>query len=137
MLIFLRDDLDTKGASPKHHNFFLQIPKSKTKLFGKFSKIEPKIRKISQLQSAPEIALVDEFHRNQSQMKGLGLNFQKKIEKIFFDNYCMFYSCLNTLKIRIFGKVGKLQIWYDFISLRLFQKLIFSKFFFLKFQSET
>ena len=49
---------------------------------GTFSKIEPKIRKISQLQSAAEIALVDEFHRNLRQMKGLGLVFQKK--KILF-----------------------------------------------------
>ena len=121
---------------PKINDFWkisLQMPTPKVVIFGTFSKIESKIRKISKFQNNTEIALVDEFHRNQSQMKGLGVDFQKKIEKIFFDNYCMFYSCLNTLKIRIFGKVGKSQIWYDFISLRLFQKLIFSKFFFLKF----
>ena len=39
----------------------LQIPKSKMTDFGTFSKIESKIRKINQLQSNVEIALVDGF----------------------------------------------------------------------------
>ena len=51
----------------------------KVELFGTFSKIEPKIRKISKFQNNTEIALVDEIIRNLRQMKDLGLNFQEKI----------------------------------------------------------
>ena len=85
----------------------IQISNPKVTLFGPFSKIEPKIRKISQLQSAVEIALVDEFHRNLRQMKDLGLNLQEKFEKIFFDYVCIFYSTLNIGQIQIFGNVEK------------------------------
>ena len=56
-------------------------------LFGTFSKIESKIRKISQLQSAVEIALVDEFHRNLRQMKDLGLDFQEKKSFFYFRSF--------------------------------------------------
>ena len=61
-------------------------------------------------------------------MKGLGLDFQKNLKFLFFVNFCMFYSCLNTLKIRIFEKVEKSKICSDFKSNRLFYTFMFSTF---------
>ena len=84
----------------------------KVKLFGTFSKIEPKFRKISKFQNNTEIALIDEFHRNLRQMKGLGVNFQKKLKFWIFDDFCMFYSILNIDHIRIFEKVENITICY-------------------------
>ena len=88
------------------------MPTSNLKLipFGTFSQIDPKIRKISKFQNITEIALVDEFHRNLRQMKGLGLDFQKKLKKIFFDYFCMFYIILNLGYIRISENYKKYQI---------------------------
>ena len=60
------------------------MPTPKVVIFGTFSKIDPKIRKIGQLRENTKFALVDEFHRNLRQMKDLGLDFQKKIEQINF-----------------------------------------------------
>ena len=57
-------------------------------------------------------------------------SFSKK--NIFVD-FSMFYTYLNIDQIRIFEKVEKSQIYYDFKSLRLFQKLFFSNFFFTNF----
>ena len=106
------------------------MPTPKVVIFGPFSKIESKIRKISKFQNNTEIALVDEFHRNLRQMKDLGLDFQKKLKKIIFDNFSMFYSTLNIDQIGIFEKIEKCLICQDFISNRLFHKLIFNFFFF-------
>ena len=39
----------------------LQIPSPKVVIFCPFSKIDPKIRKITKFQTAVKIALVDEF----------------------------------------------------------------------------
>ena len=71
--------------------YMLQIPKSKTKLFGTFSKIESKIRKISQLQSAVKIVLLDGFWWNQVQMKGLGVNFQDILNFDFHQFFNVLY----------------------------------------------
>ena len=54
------------------------MPTPKVTPFGTFSKIDPKIRKISQLRENTKFALVDEFHRNLRQMKDQGLYFQEK-----------------------------------------------------------
>ncbi len=88
----------------------LQMPTPKVVIFGTFSKIDPKIRKMSKLQNITEIALVVEFHRNLRQMKGLGLDFQKKLKKICFDYFCMFYIILNLGYIRFSENDGKYQI---------------------------
>ena len=88
----------------------LQIPNPKVTLFGTFSKISQKIRKISKFQNDTKIALVDEFHRNLRQTKGIGLIFRKKLKKLIFDYFCMFYSILNIGQIRIFENDGKFRI---------------------------
>ena len=115
----------------------LQIPKSKVVLFGTFSKIESKIRKISKFQNNIKIALVNEIIRNLRQMKDLGLNFQEKLKKIIFDNFCTFYSTLNIDQIGIFEIFEKSKICCDFKNCELLQKLFFSKMFFWKLESVT
>ena len=52
------------------------MPTPKVVIFGTFSKIDPKIRKISKFQTAVKIALVNEIHRNLRQMEALGLYFR-------------------------------------------------------------
>ena len=86
------------------------MPTPKVVIFGTFSKIESKIRKISKFQNNTEIAPDNEIHRNLRQMKGLGLDSQKKLKKIFFDNFCKFYSIMNIDQIRIFENDEKYQI---------------------------
>ena len=78
------------------------MPTHKVVLFGPFSKIESKIRKISKFQNNTEIALVNEFHQNLRQMKDLDPYFQKKLNFLIFDHFCVFYSILNIGNIRIF-----------------------------------
>ena len=108
----------------------LQMPPPKVSFFGTFLKIESKIRKIIRFQNNTKFALVDEFLRNLRQMKDLGLIFQKKLKKIIFDHFCMFYSILNIGQIRIFESDEK----YPICPLRelIFRKieLIFLKHFF-------
>ena len=56
------DELTIHGCRyQSYYKNLLQIPKSKKKDSCTFSKIEPKIQKISQLQSVVEIALFDGF----------------------------------------------------------------------------
>ena len=113
--------------------FPLQIVKPKVGLFCPNSKNRPDNPKIWKFQNYPEIALVDEFHRNLRQTKGLGLIFQKKLKFCIFDDISSFYSTLNMDQIRHFEKVKNSQIYYDFKSLRLFYEWIFFKNFFLTF----
>ena len=96
------------------------MPTPKVVIFGPFSKIESKIRKISKFQNNTEIALVNEFHRNLRQMKDLDPYFQKKLKFLIFDHFCVFYSILNIGKIRIFENDEK----YPICSLR---ETVFSK----------
>ena len=110
------------------------MPPPKVNLFGTFLKIESKIRKTIKFQNNTKLALVNEFLRNLRQMKDPGLIFQEKLKKLIFDHFCAFYSILNIRHIRIFGKVGKSQICYDFKSLRLLQKSIFFDFLFSNLQ---
>ena len=86
------------------------MPTPKVTTFGTFSKIDPKIRKISQLCEKTKFALVDEFHRNLRQMKDLGGKFQFLLKKLIFDDFCMIYSILNIGQIRIFENDAKYQI---------------------------
>ena len=65
----------------------LQIPKSKIKLFCTFSKIDPKIRKMSKFQNNTTTALVDGFWWNLVQMKGLGLYFPEKLSFLIFGQF--------------------------------------------------
>ena len=113
-----------------HILIIIQIPKSKVVLFGTFSKIESKIRDISKFQNCTEIALGDEFHRNLRQMKGLGLDFQKKMKKLIFDYFSMLYSTLNIGLIGIFENFEKSTICCDFKMSELLQKSFFPKFVF-------
>ena len=90
------------------------MPPPKVKLFGTFLKIEPKIRKIIKFQNNTEIALADEIHRNLRQMKDLGRNFQKKLKKLIFDQFCIFYSIMNLEQIRNLEKVENIMICFIF-----------------------
>ena len=90
------------------------MPPPKVKLFGTFSKIEPKFRKISKFQNNTEIALIDKFHRTLHQMKGLGVNFQKNLKFSIYDDFSSFYSTLNIDQIRHFEKVENIMICYIF-----------------------
>ena len=108
----------------------LQIPKSKVVDSGTFSKIEPKIRKISQLQSAAEIALVDEFHRNLRQMKGLGLVFQKKLFSLIFRCFIHIWTSTRSgfsKKSKNTG-FGQILSFHTGRRINFFQKMFFSSF---------
>ena len=61
-----------------HCYWDVQIPNPKVDIFGTFSKIEPKIRKISKFQNNTKSALIDEIHQNLSQMKGPCPYFDEK-----------------------------------------------------------
>ena len=87
----------------------LQIPTYKVDLFGTFSKIDPKIRKISKFQTVVEIALVNGFRWNLWQMEALGSIFQDFLEFWIFINFSMFSTYLNIGQIRIFGNYRKYQ----------------------------
>ena len=65
-------------------------------------------------QTAVEIVLFDEFHRNLRQMKGLGFVFQDFLEFLIFIIFSMFYTYLNIALIRILGISGKYQKWVVF-----------------------
>ena len=69
-------------------------------------------------------------------MKGLGLIFKIFQEFWKFDDFSMFYSYLNIGHFRIFEKVKKSEICYDFKKSELLQKLIFSIFFCKTFSSK-
>ena len=88
----------------------LQIPKSKVVIFGPFSKMGSKIRKIIKFQINTEIALVDRFYWNLCLMEALGSIFSKKFEIQIFIYFCMFYSYFNIGQIRIFENDGKCRI---------------------------
>ena len=90
------------------------MPPPKVDLFGTFLKIESKIRKIIKFQNNTEIAPDDEFLRNLRQMKGLGVNFQKKLKFLISNDFCMFYSTLNIGQNRVFEKVENIMIYCIF-----------------------
>ena len=104
------------------------MPSPQVVLFRTFSKIDPKIRKISKFQTAVKIALVNEIHRNLRQMEALGFYFRDFFGILNFRLFCMFYSTLNIDHIRIFENDGKYRIYY--VRLHVFSKneLLFSNF---------
>ena len=116
----------------------LQIPKSKTKPFGTFLKIDPKIRKIMHFQTAVEIALVYGFWWNLWQTKGLGLVFQKKIEIL---NFRWFFNVLYLFEHRPdpdFRKCWKTCDLVHFWAFIQVAELFFFKiFFFASFSSRS
>ena len=63
-------------------------------------------------------------------MKGLGLIFQKKLKKMIFDNFYMFYGILNIGQIRISENHEKYRKYSVFEH--VFRKIetFFSKIFF-------
>ena len=112
------------------------MPTPKVVIFGPFSKIESKIRKISKFQNNTVTALVDEFHRNLRQMKGLDPYFRKKIEIFDFrsflhvSQYFEHEADPDFRKSWKFPNLLRFQIPKAFIGINFFQK-IFSNFFLL------
>ena len=106
------------------------MPTPKVGLFGTFSKIDPKIWKISKFQTVVEIALVNGFRWNLCQMEALGSNFQDFLEFWIFINFSMFSTYLNVDQIRIFGNYRKCKnVWFLGKKCEIWVKMFLQPFF--------
>ena len=93
----------------------IQMPTPKVGLFGTFSKMGSKIRKISKFQNDVEIALINEIHWNLRQMEALGLNFRNFLKFWIFVNFWRFCTHLNIPHMDFIfeksRKIRKSEIW--------------------------